>query len=499
MDRTLLRLVLQPGPWRCSDRPIVHCARSQIPYRSSFRSLSLTTQRPLRVREKPYDTQAASDSHYSQPAADVSQNVTQAEKDHFSRVEKESKRMQTRSPWTRDGSDLPPVARPVSAGAMTKGKLLTTPSRMLKLILPMTTRDANHDRKDVEPLALLVHPQQPLSYLERLIQSELPMLMDEKKDKERAPNVSFRAEDSSEDGEPGEEDAAAKPKKKTEHEHYELEDAEDTIIDGKHERTGKLSGGKKETEQPSQEKPKPAARMPADTKHPTFVRWSPSTEIGDFIRDAARGKEFAVDIEGAPEPIFVGVPSFSDRTYYLRMRLRKVSGRIATLADVKKECDELAHRGAKNVARAGFLGLIGWWGMVFYCTFFRSDLGWDVMEPVTYLVGLSGLIGGYLWFLYHNREASYKSAMHVTISRRQSALYEQKGFKLPQWETLIDEGNRLRREIKLVADEYDVDWDETKDEGDEKVREALRKERKRKEGNKERDEDKDEDKEEDDK
>lgn len=53
---------------------------------------------------------------------------------------------------------------------MTKGKLLTTPSRMLKLILPLTTRDANDDRKDVEPLALLVHPQQPLSYLERLIQ-----------------------------------------------------------------------------------------------------------------------------------------------------------------------------------------------------------------------------------------------------------------------------------------------------------------------------------------
>jgi KaiC/GvpD/RAD55 family RecA-like ATPase len=74
-------------------------------------------------------------------------------------------------------------------------------------------------------------------------------------------------------------------------------------------------------------------------------------------------------------------------------------------------------------------------------------------------------------------------------------LYEKKGFNLATWEALIDEGNRLRREIKMVADEYDVDWDETKDEGDAKVRDALRKERLKQEGKrKEGDEDKEDDK-----
>ena len=104
------------------------------------------------------------------------------------------------------------------------------------------------------------------------------------------------------------------------------------------------------------------------------------------------------------------------------------------------------------------------------------------MEPVTYLVGLSGLIGGYMWFLYHNREVSYKSAMNLTVSRRQSTLYEQKGFNLPQWEMLVEEGNRLRREIKMVADEYDVEWNESQDVGDKKISEALREERKKKNG-----------------
>lgn len=88
---------------------------------------------------------------------------------------------------------------------------------------------------------------------------------------------------------------------------------------------------------------------PEDPQRPDFVRWSPSTELGDFIRDAARAKEFAVDIEGAPESILVGVPSFNDRTFYLRMRLRKTSRRILQLADIKQECDRLARKGAQRV------------------------------------------------------------------------------------------------------------------------------------------------------
>lgn len=113
------------------------------------------------------------------------------------------------------------------------------------------------------------------------------------------------------------------------------------------------------------------------------------------------------------------------------------------------------------------------------------------MEPVTYLVGLSTLIGGYTWFLYHNREVSYRSAMNFTISRRQATLYQQKGIDLELWEGLVEEGNRLRREIKLVAEEYDVEWSESQDAGDERVRDALRAERKKKKDKRKENEDED--------
>lgn len=498
MEPLLSRFIVQAAPrssticprsWPPSGRVPATTPTHATLISSSNRPFSASRASSIKERKQTFDTATAADSSYSRPASEKSQHVTNEEKDHFSVVERESKKMQTRSPWMHEGADVPPVERYRSAGAMTKGKLLTTPSRMLKLILPLTTRDANQDRKDVEPLALLVHPQQPLSYLERLIQSELPFLWDEKKGRERAPDIVFRAQDSMEEGV-----GKQKVQDKEEQEEEELQESDETVVD----KTGKISTGREATKVKDGDREAKQQDDGADPKHANFVRWSPSTEIGDFIRDAAKGKEFAVVIEGAPEAIYVGVPSFHDRTYYLRMRLRKLSKRLSNMADVKAECDEVAHRGAKNVARLGFTGLLGWWGTVYFLTF-QTELGWDVMEPVTYLVGLSGLIGGYMWFLYHNREVSYRSAMNFTVSRRQATLYKSKGFDLPQWEMLIEEGNRLRREIKLIADEYDVEWDETQDEGDQKVREALRKERRKKDGRqeekkKEKDDDDDEDK-----
>jgi hypothetical protein len=90
------------------------------------------------------------------------------------------------------------------------------------------------------------------------------------------------------------------------------------------------------------------------------VRWSSSTEIGDFIRDAARGKEFAVEIEGAEKEIRVGVPSFNDRTHYLRERLRKKARDLEDLTAIKKECDDLAHRSGQRLAMGGFGILVAW-------------------------------------------------------------------------------------------------------------------------------------------
>jgi hypothetical protein len=403
--------------------------------------------------------------------------------------------------WGDDkGYDLPSFPCRTAANTIPPGKLLTTPSRLLKLILPLTTLDKNSDRKSIEPLALLVHPQQPLSYLERLIQSELPMIKTKDGQSEKVPAVFFRAEDSAQD-----------EIKKDEHdddeaEHEQEEGSDELLVDGKVVKLGKIKKPEDKRitrEQQHQiqnelrggpgeggvESYSGRGREQSGNTDRKFVRWSSSTEIGDFIRDAARGKEFAVEIEGASKEIRVGVPSFNDRTHYLRVRLRKASRKLADYASIKKECDELAHRGAQRIAMGGFGLLVSWWGAIYYFTF-MTDYGWDTMEPVTYLAGLSMIMMGYLWFLYHNREVSYRAALNLTVSRRQNKLYQARGFDLQKWEALIEEANALRKEIKIISDEYDVEWDEKKDEGSEEVHEALKKERlKKKEREKEDDDD----------
>lgn len=243
--------------------------------------------------------------------------------------------------------------------------------------------------KDVEPLALLVHPHQPLSYLERLIQSELPAIKNGNGDAQ-IPQVHFRAEDSHQD-EMGHDPVAKKKDDTPEdlHEDYEG-DLEETKFDGKSEKTGKLGkkpaveveslgeGGVESYSGLGHEGPTPEDGSSARK----FVRWSSSTEIGDFIRDAARGKEFAVEIEGASEEIRISVPSFNDRTHYLRLRLRKAASKIIDLSGIKRECDLAAHKNAQRWATGGALALVGYWYVVYRLTF-ETDLGWDTMEPVT--------------------------------------------------------------------------------------------------------------------
>ena len=57
----------------------------------------------------------------ARPAAELNENVSQEEKEHFARRLEEDRGKQIRTPWHREGNDVPPVARQRSAGAMTKG------------------------------------------------------------------------------------------------------------------------------------------------------------------------------------------------------------------------------------------------------------------------------------------------------------------------------------------------------------------------------------------
>ncbi|KAJ7734742.1 hypothetical protein DFH07DRAFT_844425 [Mycena maculata] len=193
-------------------------------------------------------------------------------------------------------------------------------------------------------------------------------------------------------------------------------------------------------------------------------QWSDSTDVGDFIRDAARSAKFSICIGYDPvsstntgdasEVMFeVEVPTVADRTRFLRRRLEYIQAQLKGMEELKNACDREAHRGARRMATGGFGVLAIYWATVARLTFW--DYGWDVMEPITYLSGLSTVMAGYLWFLYQGREVSYSSVLDRSISARRENLYKARGFDIERWMDLVSEAKGLRSEIRRISEDYE--------------------------------------------
>lgn len=127
--------------------------------------------------------------------------------------------------------------------------------------------------------------------------------------------------------------------------------------------------------------------LPPDSKSITFrsitpkgriFRWSESTDLGDFIRDAARATEFELRVhsDNGEKVLQIEVPTFADRTRFLRRRLESVERELRSLEALKDRCDLEAHRGARKMAMGGLGMLVVYWGSVARLTFW--DVGWSV-------------------------------------------------------------------------------------------------------------------------
>ncbi|KAF9262751.1 hypothetical protein L218DRAFT_866992 [Marasmius fiardii PR-910] len=228
-----------------------------------------------------------------------------------------------------------------------EGKLLPTSSHLFKLILPLdriqndwSTESNSPPRKSV-PTVLLLHPSQPLSHLSRLILASLS-----RKTRPESLEVNFKSS------------------------------------------------------------------VGMSPQYSRQFQWSDSTDVGDFIRDAASAAEFLICVSRESEEgeeksqdketvIPVRVPTFANRTRFLRRRLDVIDVELSSMEGLKRECDVEAHRGARRMAVGGFGMLVVYWAAVARLTFWdygcRISVVRDVMEPITYLSGLSTVICGYLW------------------------------------------------------------------------------------------------------
>ncbi|KAJ7130384.1 hypothetical protein C8R44DRAFT_775470 [Mycena epipterygia] len=209
---------------------------------------------------------------------------------------------------------------------------------------------------------------------------------------------------------------------------------------------------------------------------------APATPNISFRSASSAGQTFSICIGYDPTPstsssttdtsevlLDVEVPTVADRTRFLRRRLDHINSHLSGMEDLKRACDHEARRGARRMATAGFGVLAVYWGTVARLTFW--DYGWDVMEPITYLSGLSTVMAGYLWFLYQGREVSYSSVLDRSISARRETLYKARGFDIERWMDLVTEAKSVRSEIRRIAEDYEHHDRSSGDEEEKKDRE----------------------------
>lgn len=315
--------------------------------------------------------------------------------------------------------------RDKSHGEWQEGKLSPTTSRLFKLIIPLP-RSTPPSPHNVSHVAYLLHPSQPLSHVSNLIAASLASTL-------HNVDISFRSvppdESSDKDIEVEWSDATDLGdfiKSVVSKEHF------DVVISPR------------------------TSLMTIDTKARNAKPPSQGNDSEPSLKDInTKGTAVA---EGSESIVIkVKIPSFQDRTQFLRRRLQSIDTALNQMEPLKQECDREAHRSARRLAVSGFGTLVIYWFGVARLTFY--DYGWDIMEPITYLSGLSTVICGYLWFLYKGREVSYTSVLSQSVSTRRLALYKAKGFDLERWADLITERTSIRREMDKIAEDYDTQWD----------------------------------------
>lgn len=92
-------------------------------------------------------------------------------------------------------------------------------------------------------------------------------------------------------------------------------------------------------------------------------------------KEHSNGSEGEIKATEIEETVLsVQVPTFMDRTIFLRRRLGTVESRLEEMRVIKKRCDQEANRGARRMAVGGLGMLVVYWATVCRLTFW--DFGW---------------------------------------------------------------------------------------------------------------------------
>ncbi|KAF4664994.1 Lactation elevated protein 1 [Perkinsus olseni] len=124
-------------------------------------------------------------------------------------------------------------------------------------------------------------------------------------------------------------------------------------------------------------------------------------------------------------------------------RLTALEDQRRRLLALQEEIRSLALRKTNKYAIGGVVLFSVEWALVYYGTYFLY--GWDVMEPITYLLALLDVIVTYGFFMLWREDYSPKTLQQVIYSRHERKLSESRGFDSELQQA-------VEREIRLLEE-----------------------------------------------
>ena len=106
---------------------------------------------------------------------------------------------------------------------------------------------------------------------------------------------------------------------------------------------------------------------------------------------------------------------------------------LAELTRIKDRLDLSSERHAKRRVWLSLVALLLVWGLLAYLTY---KLGWGVMEPWTYFIGIASAAGAYGYFAYTQQEFSPRAIYEHMIESKKKQTYLDSGFNLEKYERL---------------------------------------------------------------
>ncbi|KPI89541.1 hypothetical protein ABL78_1309 [Leptomonas seymouri] len=136
------------------------------------------------------------------------------------------------------------------------------------------------------------------------------------------------------------------------------------------------------------------------------------------------------------------------RDGFLKARLSEAQAELNKLDQLKTHCDEAAQQHADRRMRQLFLLLIFQSVVLFDWTYIHFD--WNLVEPITYLIGYSATWIAIIWYGALQRELSYDALRRVFLEKQCRALYAQHEFDVERYAKVKMEVAKLEKVLRSL-------------------------------------------------